>query len=81
MTEPADELTALRRFARKRFNEHVKLSAGFVNTLALAILGAALVIPLVSTGQLASASVIWVAVGFSLHVLAQLVLRLLRRED
>lgn len=81
MADPTNEQAYVRRLARKRFNEHVKLLSSFVNTLSLAILGAALVIPLVSTGEVPSVNVIWISVGFALHLLAQTAIRLLRSED
>lgn len=81
LSEPTNPSRSGQKFARKRFNEHVKLLSSFVNTLSLGILGAGLVIPVVNTGQLNSVNVIWIVVGITLHLCAQVLLRLLLNED
>lgn len=68
-----------RRLRAKRQNERLKLLVGFLNTLGLAILGAAFVIPGVSS--LAGVQWTWVCVGIGLHVVAQAVLQRLRSEE
>ncbi|MDX7953732.1 hypothetical protein P7D22_21440 [Lichenihabitans sp. Uapishka_5] len=74
---------ARRRLAAKRNNESVKLSATSLNAVALAILGAAIIVPGVNhTGSLASAdTLILLFVAFTLHLMAHLTFRLLRSEE
>ncbi|TGD93883.1 hypothetical protein [Methylobacterium nonmethylotrophicum] len=45
----AAELAARRKHAAKRLNEHIKLFAAYVNAMAIAIAGAAIIVPMVST--------------------------------
>ena len=71
------------RFGRKRFNEHVKLLANALNTLGIATMGAALILPAVNTGvaSISITNVIWLLAGVTLHFAAQATLRLLRSEE
>ncbi len=51
MTEAAPdaaEIAARRKHAAKRLNEHVKLFAAYVNAMAIAVAGAAIIVPLVN---------------------------------
>jgi hypothetical protein len=78
-----DPSTAERKLAAKRFNERVKLGASFLSTLAVGILGAAVIVPLFSPGIRPSVPAVGagILVGVSLHPLAQWVFRFLRSED
>jgi len=74
------ELTSSERKLRaKRANERVKLAAGALNTLALAVVGAAFVIPGVTS--LANVRWAWIPVGVVLHILAHIALGLMKSED
>jgi hypothetical protein len=68
-----------RKLRAKRTNEHLKLVAAFLNTLALAVIGAAFVIP--GVASLEGVRWIWVPVGLFLHLLAHMMLRFLKSED
>jgi hypothetical protein len=57
----------------------VKLTTVSLNTLALAIVGAAFVIPGVTS--LENVRWAWIPVGLILHLLAHLVLGLMKSED
>ena len=75
-TEPEGSARKLRA---KRANEHLKLVASFLNTLSLAVLGAAFIVPGITS--LESVRWIWTPVGIALHLTAHLMLRLLKSED
>ena len=68
-----------RRLRARRQNERVKLLVSFLNTLSLAILGAAFVVPGMISIQTVRWS--WIPFGVALHVIAQWLLSLLRSED
>lgn len=68
-----------RKYRAKRANEHFKLVASFLNTLSLAVLGAAFIVP--GMVSLEGVRWIWIPFGIFLHLVAHLVLRLLKRED
>ncbi|MFL5054577.1 MAG: hypothetical protein ACJ8DE_04930 [Microvirga sp.] len=68
-----------RKLRAKRTNEHLKLIASSLNTLSLAVVGAAFVIPGVTS--LENVRWIWIPVGIVLHLIAHLPLRLLKSED
>jgi hypothetical protein len=68
-----------RRLRAKRQNERVKLVVSFVNTAALAILGAAFIVPGISGTD--SIHWNWVPVAFILHLCAHAALSLLKSED
>ena len=77
MTAP--ESGSERKLQAKRTNEHLKLVASFLNTLSLAVIGAAFVVPGVTS--LHGVRWIWIPVGVALHLLAHLAVRLLKSED
>ena len=79
MADPASE----RKLAAKRMNERVKLGASFLNTLGLAVIGAALVVPAFSpTGHAdLRLSIGGLLVGIGLHFVAQWLYRFLRSEE
>ena len=79
MNEPQPSDGAERKLAARRANERVKLASGFLNTLGLAILGAAFVLPGI-TGA-GGIRWIWIPVGIGLHPVAQAVMRFLKSED
>lgn len=84
MYDSADqEVRRRNKFAAKRFNEHVKLLASFLNALALGVIGAGLIIPTVSggIGLLTTDSVIWILIGLALHLGAHIVLLRLKNEE
>jgi hypothetical protein len=60
VAEP-DPVASERRLRAKRQNERVKLLASFLNTLGLAIIGAAIVVPGVSS--LAAVQWVWIPAG------------------
>ena len=74
-----DPEAAERRLRAKRLNEHLKLMASFLNTLSLAVIGAAFVVPGVIS--LESVRWLWIPVGIVLHLAAHVPLRLLKSED
>lgn len=75
----ADPVGAQRRLRAKRQNERIKLLVSFLNTLGLAIIGAAFVVPgLVS---LSAVQWTWVAVGVILHLSGQAAFGLLKSEE
>jgi len=82
MTDTADDTgdQATRRLAAKRANERIKLLIVSVNTVALTMFGATLVIPVVS-GSRQDVPVTWILVAIGLHVMAQALFQFLRNED
>jgi hypothetical protein len=72
-----DPIASERKLKARRANEHLKLMASFLNTLSLAVIGAAFVIPGVTSLQ----GGIWIPAGLVLHLAAHLPLRLLKSED
>lgn len=71
------------RLAAKRLNEQTKLSANTLNALAIALLGAAVIIPGVSNPSALLSWEPWVLlfVAVGLHFVARAFLRLLRSEE
>jgi hypothetical protein len=68
-----------RRLGAKRQNERVKLGASFLNTAAIAVLGAAFIVPAVSgSGNIRWN---WVPVALILHLAAHAAFGLLRSEE
>ncbi|AWN54064.1 hypothetical protein DK412_22610 [Methylobacterium sp. 17Sr1-1] len=67
----------------KRLNEHVKLFAAYVNAMAIAVAGAAIIVPLVSNpdATLGRTHLSWFAASLALHCIGHAVIRLLRREE
>lgn len=69
-----------RRVRAKRVNERLKLTASTVNALALTIVGAAVLVPLVN-GTVSWLAGVWISAAAVLHLVAQIVLGTLRSED
>ena len=74
-----DPEASARKLRAKRTNEQVKLTAFSLNTLSLAVVGAAFVIPGVTS--LENVRWIWIPVGLVLHLLAHLLLGFMKSED
>ncbi|MGX7708473.1 hypothetical protein [Methylobacterium sp. Gmos1] len=82
-TPDTAEVAARRKHTAKRLNEHLKLLAAYINAMAIAIAGAAIIVPLVSNPDAAVrlSHVSWFAASLALHRAGQAVIRLLRREE
>ena len=78
MTEP-DPIVSERKLRAKRQNERVKLAASALNTLALAIAGAAFIVP--GMTSLENVRWTWIPVSLGLHICAHLVFTALKSED
>ncbi|CTQ51353.1 hypothetical protein [Jannaschia donghaensis] len=64
------------------WNERVRLFAGFLNALALGLVGFAVLRPLTEDVALLSGlSAGWAAVGLAIHVAAHYVMGQLKKED
>jgi hypothetical protein len=75
-------LAKARKLAAKRINERLKLLASFFNALALGVIGAGFIVPVVNEpGRLISPQLPWLGLGLVLHLSAQGVLLFLRSED
>jgi hypothetical protein len=71
-----------RKLAARRWNEHLKLIATSLNTIALGIVGAAYVIPGVAgTFSMDLPRLIWLFYALVLHLASHAVLRFFRSED
>jgi hypothetical protein len=70
---------ASRKLRARRTNERVKLVSSSLNTVALAILGAAFIVP--GVVLLEAVRWMWIPVAFILHLGAHLALRFLKSED
>lgn len=68
-----------RKLAAKRTNERVKMLAGTLNALAIGILGAAFVVPGVTS--LENVRWIWIPAALVLHLMAYVAYRFLKSED
>jgi hypothetical protein len=68
-----------RRLRAKRQNERVKLVVSFLNTVSLAVLGAAFVVPAVSGSD--SIRWNWMPAALIVHLTAHAALSLLRSEE
>ena len=72
------------KLAAKRYNERVKLTAGAINALGLALIISGMVFPVVRAGAPEALARpftwIWVLAGMTLHVIAHVVLGLLKNE-
>ncbi|BCM82745.1 hypothetical protein mvi_12060 [Methylobacterium indicum] len=79
----AAEIAARRKHAAKRLNEHVKLFAAYVNAMAIAVAGAATIVPLVNNpnATLGQSHLSWFMASLGLHCISHAVIRLLRREE
>lgn len=75
LLEPAQD----RKLRAKRQNERIKLLASFLNTLSLAFLGAAFVVPGVTS--IDNVRWIWFPVALALHVLGHLTFSFLKSEE
>ncbi|MBM0206915.1 hypothetical protein JNW90_30850 [Micromonospora sp. STR1s_5] len=78
MAEP-DPIASERRLRARRQNERVKLIVSFLNTLSLAIIGAAFVIP--GVASLSGVRWGWIPVALLLHLGAHAALSLLKSEE
>jgi hypothetical protein len=79
VAETDDAVTRERKLRARRQNERLKLASTSLNTLSLAIVGAAFIVPGVVT--LEAVRWIWIPVAAVLHVSAHAVLRFLKSED
>jgi hypothetical protein len=68
-----------RKLRARRQNERLKLASTSLNTLSLAIVGAAFIVPGVVT--LEAVRWIWIPIAAILHIAAHAVLRFLKSED
>ena len=77
------EIAARRKHVAKRLNEHLKLSAAYVNAMAIAVAGAAIIVPMVSSPNVAlgRSHLSWIATSLVLHCVGHVVIRFLRREE
>jgi hypothetical protein len=75
---------ARRKLQAKRLNEHIKLLMTTVNAAALIVLGAGVLQPLVASAANRALSGpgtwVWIALGVTLHLLAQALIRFIRSE-
>ena len=78
-----DPDASARKLVAKRINERVKLFAGFLNALAIGVVGTALIVPVVQRLEelLDIQRIVWCCVGMALHLSAQAVFSLMRSED
>ena len=74
-----DPIASERKLKARRANEHLKLMASFLNTLSLAVIGAAFVIPGVTSLQ--GVRWIWIPAGLVLHLAAHLPCVSCKSED
>lgn len=83
MGAPDDPGTArARKLAAKRANERIRLLAGFLNALAIAVVGASFIVPVIGQpDRLLSPNLAWLVLGSILHLVAQGVFAFLRSED
>ncbi|SFV04746.1 hypothetical protein SAMN02799631_04164 [Methylobacterium sp. 174MFSha1.1] len=82
-TPNAAEIAARRKHVAKRLNEHLKLLAAYMNAMAIAVAGAAIIVPLVSSpnATLGRTHLSWLAASLALHCVGHAVIRCLRREE
>jgi hypothetical protein len=79
VAEADDAVARERKLRARRQNERLKLASTSLNTLSLAIVGAAFIVPGVVT--LEAVRWIWIPAAAVLHVSAHAVLRFLKSED
>lgn len=81
--DPAAEADATRKrkHASKRFNERVKLLATLLNNSGVATLAGVVILPLANGNISPTLTLLWIPAVIALHLLAQIVLTLLRSED
>lgn len=75
-----DRAAKHRKLAAKRLNEHLKLVASALNTIGIAVLGAAFILPAIG-GSVGGGSITWIAVAVGLHMCGHVALRFMRSED
>ncbi|TNC13535.1 hypothetical protein FF100_12190 [Methylobacterium terricola] len=82
-TSDAAEIAARRKHVAKRLNEHLKLLAAYMNAMAIAVAGAAIIVPLVSSpnAALGRSHLSWFAAALALHCVGHVVIRFLPREE
>jgi hypothetical protein len=71
---------ARRRLDAKKFNEHVKLGTTTVNAIAVFVLIAGFLQPVIQEGAFSLVAFVWIVWGIGLHIGAQAILRMLRDE-
>ena len=77
-----DDPRAARKLAAKRANERIKLLASLLNSLALGVIGAGVIVPVTQNpGGLPWQSLAWFVFGLALHSVAQAVFAFMRDED
>ena len=86
--EPADPRSALnRKLAANRINERLKLLANLLNSLAIGVIGAGVIVPgvrdptHVTLQTLTWQTLTWIAIGLVLHLVGQMVFAFMRSED
>jgi hypothetical protein len=65
----------------KRFNESVKYAANAMNTLAVGMIAAAVIVPAINQQAIQIWSLGWASAGLILHMMGHLTLSLLKKED
>lgn len=82
-TPDAVEVAARRKHTAKRLNDHLKLLVAYMNAMAIAVAGAAIIVPLVSSpnAALGRSHLSWFATSLALHCVGHVVVRFLRREE
>ncbi|MCJ2042673.1 hypothetical protein MKK55_27545 [Methylobacterium sp. J-059] len=72
----------LRKLEAKRWNEHIKLYGSFSNTLGIAIVGAAFIVPYVKDHNRPQGEAIWwMLLGAALPASGQFVIRFIQSES
>jgi hypothetical protein len=81
--EPTDPTQALdRKLAAKRINERLKLLANLLNSLAIGVIGAGVIVPGVrDPTHVTLQTLTWIAIGLALHLVGQIVFAFMRSED
>lgn len=65
----------------KRFNESVKYATSAMNTLAVGMIAAAVIVPAINQQTIQLWSLSWASAGFALHIMGHLTLSLMKKED
>lgn len=80
-------MASARKLAAKRINERLKLLANLLNSLAIGVIGAGVIVPAVrdpSQGTLLILTwqmLTWITIGLALHLVGQSVFAFMRSED
>ena len=75
-------LASSRKLAAKRINERVKLLASLLNSLAIGVIGAAVIVPGVQDPtRITFQALTWIVTGVVLHLIGQAVFAFMRSED